>query len=97
MEMVNIADAKMHLSRYVERVRRGARVRISVRGVPVAELVPLEPASAVDDDATTLKLERAGIIRRGEGGLPKELLRPGPRSAGRPASEMIVEERRRRP
>ncbi len=38
MKVVNLSEAKNNLSRYVEQARRGERVRILVRGVPVAQL-----------------------------------------------------------
>ena len=39
---VGAFDAKTHLSRLLEEVREGAVVTITVRGVPVAKLVPAE-------------------------------------------------------
>jgi prevent-host-death family protein len=39
---VGAFDAKTHLSRLLEEVRGGAMVTITVRGVPVAKLVPAE-------------------------------------------------------
>ncbi len=47
MEKANLSDVKDGLSAYVERVRKGHRVRILVRGVPVADLVPID--TSVDD------------------------------------------------
>lgn len=40
-ETVNIHEAKTHLSRLLERVRRGATIIIAKAGRPVAQLVPL--------------------------------------------------------
>ena len=42
MEQAKLSDVKDGLSRYVEKVRKGARVRILVRGVAVADLVPID-------------------------------------------------------
>ncbi len=39
-EMVNIHEAKTHLSRLLERVAAGERIIIAKAGVPVADLVP---------------------------------------------------------
>jgi len=39
-DIVNIHEAKTHLSRLLERVRRGASVTIAKAGIPVARLVP---------------------------------------------------------
>jgi prevent-host-death family protein len=41
--IVNIHDAKTHLSRLVERARQGERITIARAGVPVAMLVAIEP------------------------------------------------------
>ena len=68
---MNIHEAKTHLSRLLERVRRGAVVTIAKAGVPVAHLVPVgKPARARQvREATTLLLsttaaERAARVRR---------------------------------
>ncbi len=42
-ELVNVHEAKTHLSRLLERVRRGEEVVIGKGGRPVARLVPVEP------------------------------------------------------
>lgn len=44
--MVNMHEAKTHLSRLVERVERGHEVIIARAGKPVAKLVPLDPPPA---------------------------------------------------
>lgn len=49
--MVNIHEAKTHLSRLLERVRRGAVVTIAKAGVPVARLVPVGRAAGVRQSA----------------------------------------------
>ena len=41
MIRVNIADAKTHLSRYVERVEEGETIVLCRRNVPIAEIRPL--------------------------------------------------------
>jgi len=40
-DTVNIHEAKTHLSRLLERVRRGATIVIAKAGKPVARLVPI--------------------------------------------------------
>ena len=42
MSMVNIHEAKTHLSKLVEQVEQGESVIIARAGKPVARLVPLE-------------------------------------------------------
>ena len=39
---ISIRDARMHLSRYIERVERGETFVLCKRNVPVAEIRPLE-------------------------------------------------------
>lgn len=91
MKTASLSKAKNSLSRYVELARRGERVRILVRGVPAADLVP---ADTGDDEAGHLgELERKGLIRRGKGGVAPELDRPGPQVRG-DAVESFLRDRR---
>lgn len=46
MEVVNIHDAKTHLSALLDRVAAGETVLLGRRNKPVARLMPLEPATA---------------------------------------------------
>jgi prevent-host-death family protein len=96
MKVANLARAKNDLSRYVEYARRGGRVRILVRGAPAADLVPVSASGsdAGDDEAQLAELERQGVIRRGTGNFPRELLRPGPRARGKALSELVAAERK---
>lgn len=94
MKVANLARVKDGLSRYVDYVKRGGRVRILVRGVPTAELVPVVLAEGSDDEAELRELERQGIVRRGTGKFPRELMRPGPRVRGTPLSEIVLAERK---
>jgi prevent-host-death family protein len=68
-DVVNIHEAKTHLSRLLERVRRGATITIAKAGTPVAVLIPAArtartgrvretvrvPAAPVPDRATRLQ------------------------------------------
>lgn len=99
MQIANLASVKNDLSRYVALVRRGGRVRILIRGVPVADLVPIEDAvgSGDADDAELAELARLGIVRPGV--LPsareqREIDKPGPRVRGGKAVETLIAERR---
>ncbi len=42
MTVTNIHEAKTHLSRLIERVRRGEEIAIGKAGKPVAKLVPYQ-------------------------------------------------------
>jgi prevent-host-death family protein len=95
MKMVSLSEAKAHLSRHVERVRHGESVRIQVRGVPVAELVPISTDSSdQSDDGDLRALERAGLIRRGHGRVPVLIFKPGPPVHGRSVTATLLDERR---
>jgi prevent-host-death family protein len=98
MQIANLSDVKNDLSRYVAQVRRGGSVRILVRGVPVADLVPIEQGSERgSEDAQLAELERLGLARRGSAiGASDEraLERPGPRVSGGRAVEVLLAERR---
>jgi antitoxin (DNA-binding transcriptional repressor) of toxin-antitoxin stability system len=98
VKQVNISDAKNNLSRYLELVKQGGRIRILDRDVPVADLVPIVPDSSDDDGRLIADLVRRGLVRPGEPGpLPPELLRAGPkgrrRRAGARVLEALLEER----
>jgi prevent-host-death family protein len=94
MKSATITEAKNGLSALIDRVRAGESIVITDRGIPVAVL---EPATTlVDVEDRIAKLERAGLIRRGKGGPPLELiLQPGPRTTdGSSVVEALLEERR---
>ncbi|MBA2458525.1 MAG: type II toxin-antitoxin system prevent-host-death family antitoxin [Gemmatimonadales bacterium] len=57
MPSYSVRDAKNRLSALLARVRRGARIVITDRGVPVAMLVPPEKAGE-----RVAELVRAGLI-----------------------------------
>jgi prevent-host-death family protein len=95
MKMVSLSEAKANLSRHVERVRHGESVRIHVRGVPVAELVPVEGGMLGEAEAGMLQeLERAGLVRRARGALPDAIFKPGPAARGKGVMSALLDERR---
>jgi prevent-host-death family protein len=95
MKMVSLSEAKAHLSRHVERARHGESVRIQVRGVPVAELVPIRDESSGKLDEGDLRaLERAGLVRRGRGQMPALIFKPGPSVRGKGLVATLLDERR---
>jgi prevent-host-death family protein len=64
--VVSVRDLKNKLSAYLRRVRAGARVIVTDRGRPIAELAPI----ATDDLAPEARLERlaaAGELQRPRG------------------------------
>jgi len=95
MATASISETKAKLSALLDRVKAGETVTITDRGVPVAQIVPLNGASEVDWDARLERLERQGVIRR-----PKQrldvaafLARPLPKFEGS-VLEALLEERR---
>jgi prevent-host-death family protein len=94
MKIANLSRVKDDLSQYVDYVRRGGRVRVLVRGVPAADLVPVEARATLDAaDEDLADLERHGVLRRGAGGVPSELMRAGPKLRGEPLSATVAAER----
>lgn len=69
MTSYSISEAKNQLSALLAKVKRGARIVITDRGVPVAVLGPVTPVEAPmeADEARLARLEREGLIRRGSG------------------------------
>lgn len=69
-DVVNIHEAKTHLSRLLERVRRGASITIAKAGTPIARLVPVgnAPAPRRVREATqvppTVTLDRSARLQR---------------------------------
>ena len=98
MRVAKLADVKNGLSRYVAQVRRGATVRILVRGVPAADLVPVESRDESGaGNAELAELEKLGLARRGsvpDARAERELDRPGPRVKKGRAVEVLLAERR---
>jgi prevent-host-death family protein len=95
MATASISEAKAKLSALLDRVKAGETVTITDRGVPVAQIVPLNGTAEVDWDARLEKLERQGAIRRPKTKLPRGWLsaRPLPKFEGS-VLEALLEERR---
>lgn len=98
MKTANLTEVKNNLSRYVDHVGRGGRVRILSRGVPVADLVPVASVKTRDgeDRWNLIELERRGLARPRGSAWPSELDTPGPRVRGSAAIEALLGDRRRR-
>lgn len=94
MEKATVSKLKNNLSRYLAYVRKGGRVVIFNRDAPVAELVPIEAGRSEDETAGRHleRLEHQGLIARGTGKLPEELLRP-PEGESSGVLEALLEDR----
>ena len=44
MDIINVHEAKTHLSRFLERVAKGEEIVIAKNGKPIAKLVPMPQA-----------------------------------------------------
>src|SRR5437588_10991479 len=99
MKTAKLSDVRNDLSRYVARVRKGERVRITVRGVPVADLVPVEILE--DEDGVwpeVRELERLGHVRppQPRPGDEELLNRPGPRLRSGDMASAVIADRSKR-
>lgn len=94
MKTATITEVKNGLSAIIDRVKAGESIVVTDRGVPVAVIEPL--SARVDVDDRLARLERAGIIKRGSGEPPTELMRtPGPTpKGGMSIVDAVIEERR---
>ena len=94
MKRASITEAKNQLSALIDRVRRGERVVIEDRGVPVARLDPMSDLPQ-DDEGRLARLERAGLARRPRSAVPRAVVKtPPPRpSGGARLSRAVLDER----
>ena len=82
---VGIRELRTHLSRYVERVKRGEELTVTEHGRPVARLVPLDGERKID------RLIREGVVipaRSRTGWLPEPIKAKGT------LSDIVIEQRR---
>jgi len=93
VKRASITEAKNQLSALIERVRRGERVVIEDRGVPVARLDPM--LDLPDDEGRLARLERSGLARRPQRPIPRAVLRTAPPKPSRGArlSRAVLDER----
>ena len=98
MNAVNISTLRRQLATVLDSVRHGATVEILDRNIPIARLVPVEPATEARRGAIPPWLERlarAGVVKLGTmKGVPEILEKrpPGPAKTG--ALEALLEDRR---
>ena len=94
MKRASITEAKNQLSALIDRVRRGERVVIEDRGVPVARLDSMLDLPG-DDQGRLARLERAGLARRPDAAAPRTMLKTAPPrpSGGERLSRAVLDER----
>ncbi len=77
MKRVKIAELRNHLSRYLDQVRGGTRLLVLHRDRPIAEIRPVSAPrgrAGRGQEARLADLERKGILRRGQGPVPADLI-----------------------
>lgn len=94
MQMIGIKELKNKLTYYIKMIKRGDKVIVTDRGAPVAiihSLDQIESDAGIDERLASLA--KRGMIR-----LPikhgKLTTIKGIQATGKPASEIIIEERR---
>ena len=85
----SVRDLKSRLSRYLRQVQQGETVVVTLRGKPIARLVPL-PSLPLEERLATLP-----GINAGTGGKPRGLTRPVRVKPGQKSvADIVMEERR---
>ena len=83
---VGVKDLKNNLSKYLERVRRGERIRVTMRGKPVAELAPIATRAS---DADLRRLADQGRLTLATKPKPDKLSPPQKSVSRVSASEWV--------
>ena len=89
MQTIGIRELKAHLSACLRRVQSGERLTVTDRGRAIATLEPVAAAPAVEWAWALVAQGRA----QWSGGKPAGLT-PRVKSRGKPASRMVLEDRR---
>ncbi len=90
MDTVGVRELKSGLSRYLKRVRSGARITVTERGRAIATLGPVDlPADVEWADALVVSGKA-----QWSGGKPAGSKHPAPTGKGRSVSEAVLEDRR---
>ena len=83
MTRIGVRELRQNASVWLERVRAGESFEITVRGQPVARLIPLERRKGI------VGLIEAGLARPANGRFTERLAELGPLPAGPPLSEEL--------
>jgi prevent-host-death family protein len=70
MKTAAISKLKASLSEYLGKVKAGEEVIVTDRGRPVARIVPIQ-RDATEMQPHLLAMERAGLVRIGDGVIPE--------------------------
>ncbi|HEX9124395.1 MAG TPA: type II toxin-antitoxin system prevent-host-death family antitoxin [Actinomycetota bacterium] len=88
MRELGIRELKQSLSRILRAVGRGEQVRVTLRGRPIADIVPAREADAEDRLRELVAQGRVTLPARAH---PRRAPRPAP--ARRSASKLVLAER----
>ena len=96
MTSVEISEIANNIEEVLDCMKKGEQVVLTQNGVAVAELTATGSRRDESDDEKLARLEKAGIIRRGRGGIPRWIIDEPPPKAENGASilEALLEERR---
>lgn len=96
MKKASITETKNKLSSLIDVVKHGETVLIMDRDRPVARLEPIVRSEDDSEETRLARLERAGIIRRGNPEAVKDILSTPPPKLPLGASvlEALLDERR---
>ena len=88
----SVVQLKARLSECLRIVKSGGELTVTERGIPVARIVPLDPAER--KSTRRLRLAGAGVVKTGRGRVPKVLQSPpsGP-SVGADVLDALLEDR----
>lgn len=90
MQTVGVRELKSSLSRYLKRVRSGARVTVTERGRAIATIGPVDLPADVEWAHALVVSGRA----QWSGGKPAGSRHPAPTVTGRSLSAAVLEDRR---
>lgn len=93
MATVAVSRLKARLSEFLVKVKRGEELIVTERGKPVARIVPVTPADEAEERRLE-RLEKAGVLRRGSGRLPRGFWKwPRPKDPRGLVLKALLEER----
>lgn len=94
MVKVSTRALKDRLSSYLHRAEEGERIVVMRGGKPVVVLVPLKDVPADNEESRLAALEARGLLIRPPTKMTQRFKGPLVPARGKPASEMVIEDRR---
>jgi len=90
MKRATISELKNRLSAYLKEVQAGETILVLDRDQPVARIERV--GAEAHPEGLLARLERAGLLRRGRGGMPIKLLRStAPKSKDSVVKALLLE------